>query len=227
LTQNEFKILEYIFDNQLTMTTKENVATTILGARYIAKNNIPGDFVECGVWRGGHGIAAALTFALYRVDKKIICFDTFAGMTKPKHIDKKISTGELASKNFFLNQREKHNAWCYASIQEVRENFIKAGIKEDKFELIEGDVIKSLPEFKQKEISFLRLDTDWYESTKAELEFLYPKLSNSGILVTDDYGYWAGSRQAFEEFSDISHLYLHAIDNNARIAIKFPRNVDR
>jgi O-methyltransferase len=224
LNPSELKILEYVFQNQLTMTSKENLASTILAARYIVKNNVAGDFVECGVWRGGHGIAAALTFSLYNSDKKIICFDTFKGMTEPISLDIKLSTGEQASEEFFLSKREEHNVWCYASIDEVRENFNRAGVKNDKFELIQGDVIKTLLKFKNKKISFLRLDTDWYESTKKELELLYPKLSNYGVLVIDDYGYWAGSKKAVDEFTEISHLYLHSIDEHARIALKLPQN---
>ena len=93
---------------------------------------------------------------------------------------------------------------CYSSLEEVKMNIkLSSGNKSlDNINLIEGKVedtlkiSKNLPE----KISILRLDTDWYESTKIELEVLFPKLSKGGILIIDDYGQWKSSRKAVDEF---------------------------
>ncbi len=94
----------------------------------------------------------------------------------------------------------------------------------DELEFIQGDVfdtlrcIEKLPD----EISVLRLDTDWYESTKFELETLYPRLSQRGVLIIDDYGYWEGARKAVDEFF-LKMPYkplFNVVDSTGRSAIK-------
>lgn len=221
LTNEERKILNYIIDKQLTMTSKDNLAATILSVRYAVRNNIKGDFVECGIWRGGHSIAAALTFELYDSDKKVFCFDTFQGMTEPTFLDKKSSSKTLALEKYSALNKKEYNAWCYSPIDEVINNFIKAGIPSDRFVLIKGDVLETLPKFKSGNISILRLDTDWYESTKKELEFLWPYVTKFGVLIIDDYGHWEGSKKAVDEFFEFKKgLFFNAIDYTARSAIK-------
>ena len=221
LTDQEKKILNYVLENRLTMGSKDNLAATILAVRYICQNKINGDFVECGVWRGGHGIAAALTFDLYKSDNKVICFDTFLGMTTPTDDDSRLYNNVKAITKFNSSSREDHNSWCYASIKEVENNFLRAGVSKDNFQLIKGDVAETLPRFNLNAISFLRLDTDWYESTKAELKYLWPLLSVNGLLVVDDYGHWQGSKKAVDEFfRSTPTILFHAIDYAARSGIK-------
>lgn len=221
LTSEEKDILDYVFKNQLTMTSRDNLASTILAARFIVKNNIEGDFVECGVWRGGHSIAAALTFSLYDANRKVYCFDTFAGMTEPSFLDKTFKSNSPALLKFKELNNPNHNSWCYSPLDQVRSNFLKAGIHPDKFILIEGDVVKTLPRFKSNKIAFLRLDTDWYESTKSELMHLWPLLTKFGILTIDDYGHWEGSKKAVDEFFEfIPRILFTPIDYSARTAIK-------
>jgi O-methyltransferase len=221
LNNQEKKILNYVLENRLTMGSKDNLAATILAVRYICLNKIKGDFVECGVWRGGHGIAAALTFDLYQSKNKVICFDTFLGMTKPTDDDSRIYNKVNAITKFNSSSRENHNEWCYASFEEVENNFLRAGVSKDNFQLIKGDVAETLPSFKVDAISFLRLDTDWYESTKAELKYLWPLLSINGLLVVDDYGHWQGSKKAVDEFFKLNPAILfHAIDYTSRSGIK-------
>jgi hypothetical protein len=221
LTDQEKKILNYVLGNRLTMGSNDNLAATILAVRYICQNKIKGNFVECGVWRGGHGIAAALTFNLYNRKNKVICFDTFLGMTKPTDNDFSAYGKVKAIAQFNSSSREKHNEWCYATFEEVQENFLRAGISPSSFQLVKGDVSKTLRNNKVGTISFLRLDTDWYESTKIELKYLWPLLSKTGVLIVDDYGHWQGSKKAVDEFfeSDPTILF-HAIDYSSRSGIK-------
>ena len=221
LTDQETKILNYVLENKLTMGSKDNLAATILAARYISKNKIKGDFVECGVWRGGHGIAAALTFKLYSYNSKIICFDTFSGMTKPTDDDFSNNNKVKAVTQFNSSARDDHNEWCLASLEEVQANFFRAGVQKNNFQLIKGDVAETLPNFKVDSLSFLRLDTDWYESTKTELKYLWPLLSLNGVLIVDDYGHWQGSTKAVDEFFQSTPTILfHAIDYTSRSGIK-------
>lgn len=221
LTFEEKKILDYVFRNKLTMTSRDNLASTILAVRYIVNNNIEGDFVECGVWRGGHGIAAALTFSLYGANRKVYCFDTFTGMTEPTFLDKRIGSRIPALIRYKESNNPNFNSWCYSSTEEVKDNFLKAGVHPDNFMLIEGDVIKTLPSFTPPKIAFLRLDTDWYESTKSELVHLWPHLSKLGIITIDDYGHWEGSKKAVDKFFEfVPGLLFTPIDYAARTAIK-------
>ena len=226
LTDQEKKILDFVFENKLTMGSKVNLAATILAARYVCQNEIKGDFVECGVWRGGHGIAAALTFKLYNRKNRVICFDTFLGMTKPTDVDISNHNNLKAITKFTASSKGDHNEWCFASYEDVQANFLQAGVSKDDFELIKGDVAETLPKFKLDAISFLRLDTDWYESTKIELKYLWPLLTVNGVLVVDDYGHWQGSKKAVDEFFQSTPTILfHALDYTSRSGIKINSNI--
>ena len=92
----------------------------------------------------------------------------------------------------------------------------------DNVQLITGKVEDTLlkKENLPQSISILRLDTDWYESTKIELEVLYPRLVKGGILIVDDYGLWNGSRRAVDEYFKDSNVWLHYIDEDCRLLIK-------
>jgi O-methyltransferase len=92
----------------------------------------------------------------------------------------------------------------------------------EKVHYIKGMVEQTIPEFVPKKIALLRLDTDWYESTKHELEHLFPRLSKGGVLIIDDYGHWQGARKAVEEYlkkNDVKIL-LNRIDYTGRMGVK-------
>ena len=213
-------MLEYVLRNRLSMTSVERLATTIMACKHVVSREIPGDFVECGVWRGGHPILAAWTFQNLGSDRRVFLFDTFAGMTAPSGKDSDAS----AMRGFLENQRVTHNEWCYASLEDVKQNLEKAGLLNDRVVFVKGDVLDTLSkeELLPKRISVLRLDTDWYESTKRELEILYPRLSVCGSLIIDDYGHWAGARDATEEYFSSSggRPFLQYIDYTSRAGVK-------
>ena len=113
--------------------------------------------------------------------------------------------------------------WAYASLNEVKNNMIKTGYTVDNIKYIIGKVEDTLKAGNIPEkVSLLRLDTDWYESTKIELEILFPRLVKGGVLIIDDYGHFEGARKAVDEyFSQLSDNYfMHRIDYSARIIIK-------
>jgi hypothetical protein len=111
--------------------------------------------------------------------------------------------------------------WVYASEEEVRRNFDDAGAPHDGVELIKGLVEETIPGAMPDRIAILRLDTDWYEPTRHELEHLWPRLAPGGVLIVDDYGAWKGSQQATDEFlRDKPELFMHRIDEAARLIVK-------
>ena len=87
---------------------------------------------------------------------------------------------------------------------------------------VKGKVETTIPEQAPKQISLLRLDTDWYASTKHELENLFPRLSPGGILIIDDYGDWQGARKAVDEYvaNHAPSLFLSRLDYTGRISVK-------
>lgn len=184
------------------MASDERLFTTMLACKHVVERGIEGDFLECGVWRGGNAVLAAAIFRLYGSKKKVYLFDTFEGMTEPTEPDKYTATGRGALQEFRDHQQESHNDWCYASIEDVRNSFLKVDLLSDNVIFVKGDVLTTLAEAANipAHISVLRLDTDWYESTKKELEVLYPLLSVGGTLIIDDYGHWAGSKKATDEY---------------------------
>ena len=146
-------------------------------------------------------IAAAVFKAMNGGPFDMVGFDTFAGMTAPTINDVNFR-GEVAQAKFDASQRADHNEWCYAPLEEVRANFEKAALLSDRVRFVKGDVALTLADSGNlpAAIAVLRLDTDWYESTKAELEVLYPRLAAGGILIIDDYGHWGGARKAVDEY---------------------------
>lgn len=224
LSDEDVQLVEYVIKCELSMVSPQGLFSTLSASKYVAENNIPGDFVECGVWRGGNAIIAAEIFKRYKVDKKVYLFDTFQGMTEPTVDDVSVQENKPAMIQYLKSQRETHNEWCFASLPEVRGNFQARGLLSGDITFIEGPVEQTLKitENLPERISLLRLDTDWYESTRLELEVLYPLLVPGGFLVIDDYGFWSGSRKATDEFfaGSTSRPYFHPIDDQRRIAVK-------
>ena len=216
----ERKVFHYIFDNKLTMVSTQRLIATILASKYVLNSKIDGDFVECGVWRGGNALAAKMIFEAYDCEKKVYLFDTFSGMTEPVNSDWRIRDGVSAKQKF-----EWVDEVCYASLHDVKKNFEKARVDMNTVKFVMGDVSETLLVDKNlpKNISVLRLDTDWYESTLIEMKQLYPLLSTKGVLLIDDYGYWDGARKAIEHFfqnSDYKRPFIQLTDQEGRSAIK-------
>jgi hypothetical protein len=198
-----------------TMTSPARIAAVCAAVRHVETNNIPGAFVECGVWRGGSSMAAALTF---KVPRQLVLFDTFAGMSAPTEHDRRAGGGELAA-GMLGKADESALIWCHAPLEEVKRNIASTGYPPEYVTYVEGKVEDTIPGSAPAQISVLRLDTDWYQSTRHELEHLYPRLAPGGVLIIDDYGYWAGARKAVDEYFGGS-LFLSRIDDTGRIAIK-------
>ena len=214
-------VISHVRKNELSMTSINSLQITALACEYVERNNINGDFVECGVWRGGNSLIAADIFQHYKNDRTVFMFDTFSGMTEPSENEEDL-LGDDSPQEFFNNNRNGEvTNWCLSEIEEVRNSFLSYGIDQNKFRLIKGDVSDTLKDCKVENISILRLDTDWYESTKLELEVLWPKLSSGGIIIIDDYGKWSGSKKAVDEFfSSRLRPFFVPVDGAMRIGVK-------
>ena len=221
----EIELIKYVLDSGYTMTSVSRLVNTVKSCRYVVENKIPGDFVECGVWRGGNLIIFQKLIEKYNLKKKIYAFDTFEGMSNPEEIDKTFdgkSSIELLEK---LNKRniDRDNNILIAdcSLEKVKENFKKFSSQENLI-CIKGKVEETLEKKDNlpDKISILRLDTDWYSSTKKELETLFPLLEKNGILIIDDYGYWQGAKKAVDEYFKDKKVVMFKIDFTGRLIIK-------
>ena len=206
-----------------TMTGAERLIGLINAVKYVVTNRIEGAFVECGVWRGGSMMAAALTLNdLKDQSRHLQLFDTFEGMTPPTSKDI-VFSGQTAKD--ILDQTERKEGpgvWAFASYEDVKQNMAATGYPSDRIHLVKGKVEDTLPQQAPEKIALLRLDTDWYESTKHELEHLYPRLQPNGVLIIDDYGHWVGAKQAVDEYFATLKLkpFLSRLDYTGRLVIK-------
>lgn len=205
-----------------TMTSVERMYALYEGINYLIRANIPGDIVECGVWKGGSSMLSASTLLhLGDLKRKIYLYDTYAGMTEPTDEDVRLAKQRRwAFPKWEQMQKEDHNDWCCAPIEEVKENLRMTRYPESNFLFVKGKVEETIPKIVPEKIALLRLDTDWYISTKHELEYLFPLLSQGGVLIIDDYGHWAGAKKAADEFFKTRPMYLARVDQTARVGIK-------
>ena len=210
--------------NEYTMTSPERIQALVNSVRYVVANNIEGDFVECGVWRGGSTMAAALTLkSLGDERRNLYLYDTFEGMSAPTAEDVGLD-GQKAEKTFSNRKlSEDTSDWCRSPIDEVKANLASTGYSAEKMHFIKGKVEDVIPEtMPAGPIAILRLDTDWYESTRHEMLHLYPRLAQNGVIIIDDYGEWQGARKAIDEYIAEHNLclLLNRIDRTGRIAVK-------
>jgi O-methyltransferase len=206
-----------------TLTSAERVFMLIEAVRYVVRRKIPGSIVECGVWKGGSMMAAALSLLdLNAGDRDLHLFDTFAGMPKPQEVD--VDARGFAAAPVFKQEQlgEDSSDVCRAVLPDVQAAMATTGYDTKRIHYHVGKVENTIPAAAPDTIAILRLDTDWYESTRHELEHLYPRLSPGGILIVDDYGHWRGSRKATDEYLEKYEpsLFLNRIDYTGRIAVK-------
>ena len=203
-----------------TMTSLERITALIDSVRYICRQRLAGDIVECGVWRGGSMVATALTLIEEgETHRHLYLYDTYEGMPSPNDIRDR-SFDDVLAREQLRAESKGEGIWCEASMSDVRENLYSTGYPEDNIHFVKGKVEQTIPAVMPKQISLLRLDTDWYESTRHELQHLYPLIERNGVLIIDDYGHWKGAREACDEyFSGLANPpLLMRIDYTGRIA---------
>ncbi|TMM31355.1 macrocin O-methyltransferase [Polaribacter aestuariivivens] len=206
-----------------TLTNPERLVSLLRALDYINQNQINGSIVECGVWKGGSIMAGLYKLKnLNDESRDIYLYDTFEGMSEPLEIDKSIR-GESATNAFKSQDQVWDRIECLSPLEEVVENVNSVGYSSEKINFIKGKVEDTINKTNApKEIAILRLDTDWYESTKHELEMLFPKLAKGGVLIIDDYGHWQGCKKAVDEYFSKNNIqmYLSRVDYTCRIGVK-------
>jgi hypothetical protein len=197
-----------------TMTTPRRCRALWDVCETILRKNVPGAFVECGVWKGGSAAIMGLALRHAAEARVLHLFDSFEGLPQPGDQDGEAaavySGGQSAGKLASIHK-------CEAGLAEVRSYLI------DQLHLPEKQVRFHVGWFQNTiradasqigPIAALRLDGDWYESTRICLEHLYPLLSPGGVLILDDYFCWTGCRKATDEFRAKQGITaeLHQID---------------
>jgi O-methyltransferase len=211
-----------------TMTGVPRLHALVEAVRYCEQRGIPGAFAECGVWRGGSVLAMILTLeALGTIDRDIYLYDTFEGMTAPTEHD--VSPIDPPALDTWRRaEGESERPWSNLfdpdtfNEEAVRATLAETGYPPERLHLVAGPVEETLPGGAPQELALLRLDTDWYESTRHELVHLYPRLADGGVLIVDDYGHWEGARRAVDEYfaEQAEPLLMTRIDYTGRIAVK-------
>jgi hypothetical protein len=205
-----------------TMTSPEKLNALINAVRYVVRHGIDGDIVECGVWRGGSMMAAARTLLSTGDTKRHLhLYDTFEGMSEPTEHDHRYD-GRSAAEMLAATQRSSP-IWAYASLEDVQQAMRETEFPDERIHYYKGKVEETIPAHAPDKISILRLDTDWYESTRHELRHLYPRLSPGGVLLLDDYGWWDGARRAVDEWLAETGVPLLLLRMDVgRVAVKPP-----
>lgn len=216
--EEEYKLLVNLYGKEFidiynevknyTMITIDAAFENYKIINYLENNNIQGDIIECGVWKGGSCMLMAKTLQKRNnTSRHIWLFDTFDGMSEPTEKDVGVRDNQSAKK-MLDNMKETSNyisgdtGWCEAQLEEVEHNLYSTKYPQENLHFIKGFVEETIPKYADQiqQIGFLRVDTDWYDSTKVELEFLYPKIVNKGVFVSDDYYTWRGAQIAVDEY---------------------------
>jgi O-methyltransferase len=206
-----------------SMTGVPRLAALIEAGRYCVRRAVPGDFAECGVWRGGSVLAMIYTLQeLEATDRDIYLYDTFDGMPPPGEHDVSAFYGSMPD---WWQKAERGDAkgWGFdpwVGEDAVREVVLASGYPEERLHFVKGPVEETLPDQAPDRLALLRLDTDWYESTRHELVHLWPRLSQGGVLIIDDYGDFEGCKRAVDEYFQGRAPLLSPIDYSGRLAVK-------
>lgn len=208
-----------------TMTGVPRLWALVIAVRHLVRRGVSGAFAECGVWRGGSVLAMIETLQqMDAADRDIYLYDTFEGMTEPTERDS--SPVDRHALDHW--QDFEGRPWpelfdpSWFSEESVRELLVSSGYPAERLHFVRGPVEETLPARAPGPLALLRLDTDWYESTRHELVHLYPLLAAGGVLIVDDYGHWEGCRRAVDEYfsGEAEPVLLNRIDYSGRIAVK-------
>jgi O-methyltransferase len=202
-----------------TLTPPDRIMGLINAVRYVAQAGIEGDIAECGVWRGGSMMIAARTLLDEGDTSRVLhLYDTFEYM--PPAEDRDIDFNGRAAKEYYPKLVGLPE-YAFLPLEDVQAALEATGYPADQLRLIKGLVEDTLPEHAPEKLALLRLDTDLYRSTKHELECLFPRIVEGGVLIIDDYGHFWGARDAVDEyFAERGiRILLNRMDYSGRLAI--------
>lgn len=219
-----------------TMLSKRRLVTLYQQVAYCEKYNIPGDFVECGVWKGGAtGMMALANLRKSGQRRHLHLFDAFQEICEPDAaVDGERALREVRD----FTGRSDHDKGKLQALSGIYDSFGGPGTLDENRQLLEktigyprefthyhvGWFQNTLPADHQDidQIAILRLDGDWYASTKMCLEYLFDKVVKGGVIIIDDYGTYEGCRRAVDEFMEYKKIqaYLAPIDSDCRFFVK-------
>jgi len=190
--------------------------------KYILQNNIEGVIVECGVDSGDFEHIWINELMKNNIVRDIYLYDTFKGLVKPSEYDYTCKGAKLYSmnqdevcntwKSYKID--EQINGWCYTPLEKVQNRLNSTGYLQNNLHYIVGDVMETLKNKTTipEKIAILRLDTDWYESSKYELEQMYDNVVTGGVIIFDDYYHWNGQRKATDDFFASRNLHYDFVN---------------
>jgi len=210
-----------------TMTNSQRIVAICNATDYLTKNNIEGDIVGCGIWRGGAIMAAIDSLQKNEdVSREIYLYDTFEGMTTPAHqydIKKGGNSGlGKTAEELYKTATAADLIFCYSSLEEVKQNIESLNYPAGKIHYVKGMVEDTIPKIISQKIALLYFNICFYESTLHALKYLFPLLVPGGVIIIGDYGDWEGTRKAVDEYIEINkiRLLLNRIDQTGRVGIK-------
>jgi O-methyltransferase len=195
--------MHYMRGNAITMLPRVRLDNIRSCIQQIVADNVPGDLIEAGVWRGGGSIfMRGCLSALWQPDRVSWVADSFEGLPEPSEDRPK------EYEFFHSNMMQKHYAKMAAGLDEVRANFEAYGLLSDKVHFLKGWFKDTLPTAPIERLSLMRLDGDYYESTMDGLTALYGKLSPGGFAIIDDYGedLWTDCRHAVDDYREAHNI---------------------
>jgi hypothetical protein len=207
-----------------TLTSPERIVALRDAVRHVVRAGVPGAFVECGVWRGGSMMVVALTLQELGVtDRELVLFDTFTHMPFPGPEDVDLFGTHAAD---VYEEASAAEAFRYLPLDEVQAALASTGYPVERMRFVQGMVEETIPDAAPPVIALCRLDTDWYESTRHEMEHLFPRLHPGGVLIIDDYGHFMGAKKAVDEYfaEHGPEVLLQRIDFTGRLVMVPPRS---
>ena len=156
--------------------------------------------------------------------RQLWLYDTFDGMTQPGSKDVDFLGQDAGTLLGIQDRFDPNSVWCYSRLDQVKQAIFSTLYPESLSHFVVGPVETTIPQQIPEQIAILRLDTDWYQSTKHELVHLIPRLCPGGVLIVDDYGHWAGCRQAVDEYLAENNItmFLNRVDYTCRLGIYQP-----
>ena len=209
---------ELVKFEKICLASKLNLWSIFQSIKYISDNKISGDIVECGVYNGNTLSLLGRLIKKHNLNKKIWGYDTF----EKGFLKENLSKFDINFKNNKITELDNDDTH-YFKISEVISNINEQdNYDTNNYKLIQGDIIKTLDDEENipEKISFLRMDTDLYATTKKQLEILYPRLSIGGVLHIDDFGMAPGVQKAVEDYFGTEKIWLHRVDLSCRYMIK-------
>lgn len=232
--EEAFEAIQVVKKN--TMLTYEPLVSLYEQVVYCERNNIVGAFVECGTWKGGAiGLMALANLKHGKQKRHLHLFDSFEEICQgdEEHDDSsivketlRISKVNASGKQPLKALKGVYDQWGGPGTLEINRSLLEQtiGYSTEYLHYHKGwfqDTVPLSPK-EIKQIALLRLDGDWYESTKVCLEHLYPMLSDGGVVVIDDYGYNIGCHNAVHEYFTLQkiHPLLSYVNKSCRYFIK-------